>query len=291
MSLLYKDWFLIPVVSMCVFIICYLWLDKIINYLQSKSLGSRSEVIRILNLMHVETDEKKITIVMLLLSFGLGIVFFLLLLPNAGAGIAAACVVTVAGWKLPVLIVKNLYDRRSQRLVEQMVDGLTIMANGISSGLSVTQCMDRVVENLGAPISQEFSLVLSQVRLGRTLEEALTEFGERNPLPDVQMFVTAINILKETGGNMGETFATIVTTIRERQKVEKKIQAMTAQGMTQGIIVTMIPFALIAVFLFVDPDFIMPMFTSFMGIILLGVMLTLQVIGGLAIRKVVSIKV
>lgn len=291
MSLLYKDWFLIPAVSMCVFIICYLWLDKIINYLQSKSLGSRSEVIRILNLMHVETDEKKITIVMLLLSFGLGIVFFLLLLPNAGAGIAAACVVTVAGWKLPVLIVKNLYDRRSQRLVEQMVDGLTIMANGISSGLSVTQCMDRVVENLGAPISQEFSLVLSQVRLGRTLEEALTEFGERNPLPDVQMFVTAINILKETGGNMGETFATIVTTIRERQKVEKKIQAMTAQGMTQGIIVTMIPFALIAVFLFVDPDFIMPMFTSFMGIILLGVMLTLQVIGGLAIRKVVSIKV
>lgn len=291
MSLLYKDWFLIPVVSMCVFIICYLWLDKIINYLQSKSLGSRSEVIRILNLMHVETDEKKITIVMLLLSFGLGIVFFLLLLPNAGAGIAAACVVTVAGWKLPVLIVKNLYDRRSQRLVEQMVDGLTIMANGISSGLSVTQCMDRVVENLGAPISQEFSLVLSQVRLGRTLEEALTEFGERNPLPDVQMFVTAINILKETGGNMGETFATIVTTIRERQKVEKKIQAMTAQGMTQGIIVTMIPFALIAVFLFVDPDFIMPMFTSFMGIILLGVMLTLQVVGGLAIRKVVSIKV
>lgn len=291
MSLFYKDWFLIPVVSMCVFIICYLWLDRVILYLQTKSLGSRAEIIRLLGLMHVDTDEKKITIIMLLLSFGLGILFFLLLLPNAMAGIFIGCVVTVAGWKLPVILVKNLFERRSQRLVEQMVDGLTIMANGISSGLSVTQCMDRVVENLGQPIAQEFSLVLSQVRLGRTLEEALTEFGERNPMPDVQMFVTAINILKETGGNMGETFTTIVTTIRERQKVEKKIQAMTAQGMTQGIIVTMIPFALIVVFFFVDRDFIMPMFNSFMGLILLGVMLTLQIIGGLAIRKVVSIKV
>ena len=83
-----------------------------------------------------------------------------------------------------------------------MVDGMTIMANGISSGLSVPQSMERVVDNLGTPISQEFGLVLSQIRLGKSVEEALLDLGERIPRPDVQMFVTAVNILKETGGNL-----------------------------------------------------------------------------------------
>jgi tight adherence protein B len=172
-----------------------------------------------------------------------------------------------------------------------MVDGLTIMANGIKSGLSVSQSMERVVDNLMPPISQEFGLVLSQVRLGQSLEEALNDLGERIPRPDVQMFVTSVNILKETGGNLAETFSTIVTVVRERQKVEKKIQAMTAQGLMQGMIVTMVPLVLLVVFLFVDPNYVKPMFTSTMGLILLMVMVGLQIIGGLVIRKIVKIDV
>ena len=105
------------------------------------------------------------------------------------------------------------------------------------------------------------------------------------------MFVTAINILKETGGNMGETFETIVTTIRERQKVEKKIQAMTTQGMMQGLIITAVPFLILAVFAVIDPAYVKPLFTNPKGIALLFLMITLQVIGGFMIRAIVTIKV
>ena len=105
------------------------------------------------------------------------------------------------------------------------------------------------------------------------------------------MFVVAINILKETGGNMAETFTTIVSTIRERQKLEKKISAMTAQGIMQGIIVTSIPFILGAVFFAIDPGFISPMFETTLGLVLLAAMLALQVIGGMMIKKIVTIKV
>jgi tight adherence protein B len=165
------------------------------------------------------------------------------------------------------------------------------MANGVKSGLSVTQSMERVVENLGHPISQEFSLVLSQIRLGRSVEEALIAMGERVPRPDVQMLVTSINILKETGGNLAETFATICMTIRERQKIEKKIQAMTAQGLMQGIIITLVPIALLIVFSLVNPGYIKPLFNTTFGLILLFLMFTLQIIGGVTIRKIVKIKV
>jgi tight adherence protein B len=172
-----------------------------------------------------------------------------------------------------------------------MVDGMTIMANGVKSGLSITQSMERVVANMNGPLPQEFTLVLNQIRLGRSVEEALIEFGERIPRADVQMFVTAVNILKETGGNLAETFTTIVTTVRERQKVEKKIEAMTSQGTMQAIIVTLVPFALLVLFLVVDPTFVMPLFTKPLGWFALFMMIGLQVMGGVMMKKVVTIKV
>ena len=131
------------------------------------------------------------------------------------------------------------------QLTDQMVDGMTIMANGIKAGQSLTQSMERVTENMSGPLSQEFGLVLNKIRLGMSVEEALNEFGERIPRQDVQMFVTSVNILKETGGNLAETFQTIVTTVRERQKVEKKIEALTAQGTMQAVIITLVPFLLL----------------------------------------------
>ncbi len=144
---------------------------------------------------------------------------------------------------------------------------------------------------MGNPVSAEFSQVITQTQFGQSFEEALNDMGTRIPRPDVQMFVVAINILKETGGNMSETFTTIVTTIRERQKLEKKIAAMTAQGIMQGIIVSCIPFLLLAVFYFIDPDHIAPMFNTTIGLVLLAVMLLLQIIGGVMIKKIVTIKV
>lgn len=291
MSLFANDWIMILAVAFCVFLIVYMWADNFFGYMQKKSLGNREEVLRLLDLMFVEVEAKKITILMLLLSFGLGTVVFLLLLPKIFIAILFGSVITIAGWAVPLALVKAAYDRRCNLFVDQMVDGLTIMANGIKSGLSVTQSMERVVENLGNPISQEFALVLSQIRLGRSVEEALVEMGERIPRPDIQMFVTSINILKETGGNLAETFSTICTTIRERQKIEKKIQAMTAQGLMQGIIITLVPVALLIVFSFVNPSYIKPLFNTTFGLIVLFLMFTFQIIGGISIRKIVKIKV
>lgn len=290
-SFLMNEWFLIPAVSICVFLVVFSYADKAINFLYRRSLGQREEVMKLLKLMSVEVDEKQVTWAILLISFGMGGLFFILFWPNVLLGIMFGSAVTIAGWSIPLLVVKYLYDRRCTQFVDQMVDGLTIMANGIKSGSNSTQAMERVIEIMGNPISQEFRQVITQHQFGQSIEESLLDLGERIPRPDVQMFVTAINILKETGGNLAETFETIVTTIRERQKVEKKIQALTAQGLMQGMIVTMIPFILAAVFLVIDPSYIKPMFNTPLGLVLLFGMLGLQIIGGILIKKIVTIKV
>lgn len=291
MKFLLNEWVMIPLFGVCVFIFVILWADKVIVWLRERSLGRRDEIIKTMRLMGMEADEKKITILLLLMSFGIGALVFLAFWPSVVMGFFFGASITVAGWQIPPLVVRMIYEQRCTRFVDQMVDGLTIMANGIKAGSNPQESMKRVVEIMGNPISQEFSQVLYQMQVGDSFESALNDLGTRIPRPDVQMFVTSINILKETGGNLAETFQTIVVVIRERQKVEKKIQALTAQGLTQGIIVTMIPFILMGVFLLVDPGFIKPMFNTTLGLVLLFVMLGLQVIGGVLIKKLVTIKV
>jgi len=281
----------IPLFGITIFIATYFSADRIVEYLQRKSLGSREEVLRLMDLMFIETDRRKVTLAMLAASFGVGLLVFLAVWPHFVLGSILGCTFCYAGWALPKAIMLNLFEQRCTRLTDQMVDGMTIMANGIKAGQSLTQSMERVVENMKGPLAQEFSLVLNKIRLGMAVEESLNEFGDRIPRQDVQMFVTSVNILKETGGNLAETFQTIVTTVRERQKVEKKIQALTAQGTMQAIIISLVPFLLMGMFLVLDPNYVMPLFTRPLGWVALAIMLILQIIGLVVMKKIVTIKV
>lgn len=291
MEFLFKPFIFIPLVTIAIAIAVYNFSGFFSKVFSKKSENSKNTILEYYRLMGLSVDPKKITWLLYGMSFGLGAVFFFILWPNIIPGLIFGVSVGIAGWNLPLLLVKANYERRCGKFVEQMVDGLTIMANGIKTGSNPVQSMQRVIEIMGNPISQEFQNIVSETQLGSSFEEALTKLGQRIPRPDVQMFVTSINILKETGGNLAETFETIVYVIRERQKIEKKIEAITSKGVMQGIIVMLVPFIIFVVFLFLDPAFIRPMYTTTMGYILLFVMLVLQVIGGIWIKKIVTIKV
>jgi tight adherence protein B len=105
------------------------------------------------------------------------------------------------------------------------------------------------------------------------------------------MFVTSVNILKETGGNLAETFETIVLTIRERLKIEKKIESMTAQGRSQGYILMFVTPVLGFVFFQTDPELMMPLFNTFYGWLILAAVITLQCVAFIVIMKIVKIEV
>ncbi len=286
-----NEFIFIPLFGVTIFIFSYFTSDRIIDFLHRKTLGSREEVLALMDKMFVETDHKKVTYAMIAASFGPGALIFILFWPHVLLGSLIGGIVTYLGWLAPKALINSLWEKRCSRLVDQMVDGMTIMANGIKAGQSLTQSMERVVENMSGPLPQEFGLILNKVRLGMSVEDALNEFGDRIPRQDVQMFVTAVVILKETGGNMAETFTTIVSTVRERQKVEKKIEAMTAQGNMQAIVVTMVPLILLGVFLVLDPSYVMPLFTKPLGWVCLMIVATLQIIGLVVMKKIVTIKV
>src|SRR5690606_1079322 len=187
-------------------------------------------------------------------------------------------IVTVVGWKAPKPVVDLMYQRRVRKFTLQMIDGLSLMSNGMKSGLSIVQSMGLVVQELPDPIRQEFNLVLSENKLGVSVEEAFNNLAKRIQSDDVEMFVTSVNILKETGGNLAETFDTITTTIRERIKLEQKIDAMTAMGRMQGMILLAVPGVIGGHLYMSDPEFMKPLFTTTLGWIILLVVVGLEIL-------------
>lgn len=195
------------------------------------------------------------------------------------------------GWLIPRFWVSICWQRRLIRFDEQLVDGLNLMANSLKSGLNLPQVIDVLVQEMPDPISQEFGLVVSQQKLGLTVDEALEKMLERIPSEDLNLAVHAVLILRETGGDLSETFEVISNTIRQRRKVDGKIKAMVQQGKTQGFLLLLMPFGLGLLLYFLNPGFLEPLFTTRLGWMMIIAMLFFQTLGALWIRKIIKIDV
>jgi tight adherence protein B len=281
----------IVLLGISILIISYQYNVKFMDWMRFQSLGTRDYIVEKLGMMFIEVDSQKVLIGLFALSFGLGTIVFLAFLPKLFPGIPFALAATAIGWKSPKPIVDWMYQRRVRKFVSQMVDALSLMSNGLKSGLSVVQSLGLVAQEMPNPIHQEFNLILSENKLGVSLEEAFSNLAQRIKVDDVEMFVTSVNILKETGGNLAETFDTIVTTIRDRTKVENKIAALTAQGFYQGVFVMMIPPILGGVFYQTDPEFMSPLFSTPIGWVIIMVIFLLEIVGFFVIMKIVKIDV
>ena len=291
MRLAVPHWVLAVVVFISALLVAFQFSGRILDWVRFQSIGTRDYIAEKLQLMMIEVPTDKILLYQVSFSFFLGGSIFLLCLPNFAGGAFFGGMMMVMGWLLPKPIVDMMYKKRCSKFVEQMVDGLGLMSNGMRSGLSVAQAMGLVAQEMPNPIQQEFNLILSQNKLGVSLEEAFVNLSKRVVADEVEMFVTSVNILKETGGNLAETFDTITVLIRERVKVENKIKAMTAQAFWQGIILMCVPPFMAVSLSQSDPELMKPMFGSPLGWAALTLVVVLEIIAFIVIKKVTNIDV
>lgn len=275
---------LIGIVVFIVTFISYQWIE---NW----TFGNAKWAAEKLDLMFITASPQKTARILMIGPFILGIVMGFLFWPNVFFSLFFGTLVAILGFKLPKPLIDLFLKKRLQKLNVQLVDGLTLMASSLRSGLSLMQAIQVVQEQMPNPLSQEMNLILSEQRLGTSVEKSFQNFAARANIEDIEMFATAVVVLRETGGNLAETFATIVHTIRERMKIQNKISALTAQGVLQGTIITLMPFALMILLYLIDPSHMMPLFSTLPGYIMLFLMLCLQAIGGLMIKKIVTIRV
>ncbi len=274
-----------------VLVLSYQYNVRFLDWLRFQSIGTRDYVVEKLNQMFYDYTPQKVLGVMIAMAVVPFIIFFLAFLPKVLPGLFFGLLFGIIGWKLPRPLVDLMVERRIKVFNLQMVDALNLMANGMKSGLSVAQSIGVVVDQSPNPISQEFNLVLSETKVGLTLEEALINMSKRLPCDDVEMFVTSVVILKETGGNLAETFDTIVGTVRERIKIQNKIDAMTAQGFYQGMILLAVPPFIGIYFTSSDPEFMRPLFEQPVGWAALAAVTILEILAFIMIKKVMKIDV
>ena len=165
------------------------------------------------------------------------------------------------------------------------------MSNALRAGFSISQAFDSVVEQGEPPVSEEFAILQRQLRIGMGFEEALESLAQRVGSEDLTLVTTAILVSRKTGGNVTEIFDRISETIRGRQKVERKVKSLTAQGRLQGVIVSAMPLFLGAVMTAIKPKLMIPFLTSSAGVLSVAGMLALIAVGWLMIRKIIRIDV
>lgn len=192
---------------------------------------------------------------------------------------------------LPRIVWAVLKHRRLAKLVQQLPDGLTMMSGALRAGASLQMSLDLVVKESPAPLSQEFSILLREQRVGLALDDSLRAMAGRLKIEEVDLFVSALTIAKEVGGNLSDILERLASTLRAKAAMEGKIRALTSQGKLQGLIVGLLPIFLAGVLYVMDPEAMLPLFTTLYGWgVMAGVFLML-LLGGYFIRKIVNIDV
>ncbi len=195
------------------------------------------------------------------------------------------------GWCLPRLVIKRLKIRRMRQFDELLPDGLIMATNGLRAGMSLGQVFEVISREAPKPLNQEFGMIVKEQRLGKGFDEALRGLERRIPTSDTSILVNSIVILKEVGGNLTEVFENIAFTIRERKMIKQKISTMTAEGRSQAVILTVLPFLLGWLLNKLNPEIFGLMFSTPLGWLIIFTMILWGGMGCFFMWKVVQVKV
>ncbi len=199
--------------------------------------------------------------------------------------------VLVLALVLPRFVLRYMRRRRLDSIEQQLPDALLIVAGGLRAGTSLSSALQQFVKESRPPITQEFSLVLREQRLGVSLDQALSSLDSRVPLQGMTLAVSAMRIASETGGGLAEALERTSETLRAKLAMEGKIRALTSQGKLQAIVVGLLPVVLILALLRMEPVDMGKLFTTQIGWAVLVIVAILEILGVLLIRKIVAIDV
>ena len=239
-----------------------------------------------LDSMFLDVSYRKLLIIDILFPLVTGIVVFLVT-----RIFYAALASAFAGIVLSGFIVKRMEIIRRAKFAGQLVEGLMLLSGSLKAGLSLLQSFETLVEEMPAPIAQEFSLVLKENRMGVPLEECLVKFKRRMQCEELDMLVTVVLVARETGGDLTTIFTNMVKTIRERNRLLGRVKALCSQGKLQGRIMMFLPIVFgYGVYKF-DPTFLNTLINDPQGRMMLGYAVISEILGMILIIRLSKVEV
>jgi tight adherence protein B len=224
-----------------------------------------------------------------LASAGSGAVAFFLGIISRMLWVAVGC--AIVGATIPMVVLRVMRSQRLKAFNTALPDAIDLMSRCLVAGHSIGSSIEMIGQQAPEPLAFEFVQVYQQQRLGLQFRDALLQMGERVPSRDLQFFITAILVQKETGGDLTEILSRAAHVIRERIRIQGEVRTRTAQGRLTGWILGLLPVVMLLLINIISPGYSHVLFHDPIGQDLMYAGATLIAIGAFCIMRIVDIQV
>jgi tight adherence protein B len=190
---------------------------------------------------------------------------------------------------LPLLYIRFRRKRRMREFTLQLPSALDLIKSSIEAGHSLLRGMQVLVQEFAEPLGGEFRTVLEQNRLGMPVTRALEEMLKRVPDDDLRLLVVAIKVQSEVGSSLAQIIGRLCEIVRTRQRLQQQIRTMTAQSRMSGLVVGLLPAAVLGIFSLVQPGYAQVLFYDHTGILALKLAIALDLMALFTIRKILRV--
>jgi len=208
-----------------------------------------------------------------------------------GLSIPVGLAIALGAYVVPILYFFHRRRQRLRRLAQQLPDVFELLSQALRAGHSLASAMQLVANELPEPAATEFGRVFHEQNLGLKIEEALQNLADRMDILDVRLFVTAVLIQRQTGGDLAEVLDNISGVIRERVKLHGMVQALTAEGRLSGYVLLALPVLVFVAMLRLNYDYASLLWTHPTGQMMSMFAVVQMIMGWLMIKKVINVKV
>jgi tight adherence protein B len=192
---------------------------------------------------------------------------------------------------LPRWLLGYMRKRRQEKFLSELPDALDVMVRGLRSGLPLSDAMKIIAAESAAPIGPEFMEVVEGQRVGITIEQGLERMYERIPLQEVNFVAIVLSIQSKTGGNLTEAMSNLSKVLRDRRKMKSKIRSVSQEAKSSAAIIGSLPFLITLALTFLNPRYLVPLWSTPTGNMLLAFSAVWMLTGVLVMRKMINFEV
>jgi tight adherence protein B len=213
------------------------------------------------------------------------------LLPPSGSRQVLAYAVGIIGtFGSPRWIVGKLTRRRQAKFLAELANAVDIVVRGVKSGLPLNECLTTIANESNEPLASEFREIVDQQRVGVSMTEALDRMTTRMPLAEVRFLTIVVAIQQQAGGNLSEALGNLATVLRNRFRLRMKVKALSAEAKASAVVLASLPPVVMFMVYGASPDYIMPLFSTRAGNLMLLASAGWMLMGILVMRKMINFK-
>lgn len=193
------------------------------------------------------------------------------------------------GFFVPNFYWEACLRKRNHQIEEDLLKAVTMMGNSFKAGKSIVQVLEVVSHEIDGPLGEEFDRMHIDLKFGLELEMVLERFYQRIPIEEVRYITTSLIILNRTGGNIANIFASIEQNFLNRKKLKQELKSTTASASTISKILIFMPFFIVLLIRFLNPDYFDVLFKTTLGIFFLLGIIILYITYIMIIRRIMRI--